>query len=237
MLTQRLYQPYRPGLCHRPVPRTAVSNSEHPHLPQHLGRQSCRQLPPTFVLSRSTGSLRFCRLRRQAPLGRGLHVSRSEGRMSTRSRACQTYRAISHKVSSDTQFSLWLLSLMPLGTKRKIGACGGRARRSDSCRSRRSRAGKASSCPSGPSPFQGCEFRRCDAVHSPRLQSGSKSNHRQRRRPMIKAYGIALAGLLLAGLGPTFAAPGPQQRQCIVGEQRINGVCQALSEGATTHDD
>jgi hypothetical protein len=91
--------------------------------------------------------------------------------------------------------------------------------------------------PLGAFAVQGCEFRRCDAVHSPRLQSGSKSNHRQRRRPMIKAYGIALAGLLLAGLGPTFAAPGPQQRQCIVGEQRINGVCQALSEGATTHDD
>ena len=54
---------------------------------------------------------------------------------------------------------------------------------------------------------------------------------------MIKAYGIALAGLLLAGLGPTFAVPGPQERQCMVGEQRINGVCQALSEGATTHDD
>ena len=53
---------------------------------------------------------------------------------------------------------------------------------------------------------------------------------------MIKAYGIALAGFLLAGLGPTFAAPGPQERQCMVGEQRINGVCQALSEGASTYD-
>ena len=53
---------------------------------------------------------------------------------------------------------------------------------------------------------------------------------------MIKAYGIALAGLLLAGLGPTFAAPGPQERQCMVGEQRINGVCRALSEGASARN-
>ena len=51
---------------------------------------------------------------------------------------------------------------------------------------------------------------------------------------MIKAYGIALAGLLLVGLGPAFAELGPQDRQCIVGEQRVNGVCRALSEGAGT---
>jgi hypothetical protein len=51
---------------------------------------------------------------------------------------------------------------------------------------------------------------------------------------MIKAYGIALAGFLLAGLGPAFAELGPQQRQCMVGEQRINGGCRALSEGAGT---
>jgi hypothetical protein len=51
---------------------------------------------------------------------------------------------------------------------------------------------------------------------------------------MTKACGIALAGFLLGGLGPAFAEPGPQERQCMVGEQRINGVCRALSEGAST---
>jgi hypothetical protein len=51
---------------------------------------------------------------------------------------------------------------------------------------------------------------------------------------MIKAYGIALAGFLLAGLGPAFAELGPQERQCMVGEQRVNGACRALSEGAGT---
>jgi hypothetical protein len=51
---------------------------------------------------------------------------------------------------------------------------------------------------------------------------------------MIKAFGITLAGILLAGLGPTFAEPGPQERQCMVGEQRINGACRALSEGSST---
>lgn len=49
---------------------------------------------------------------------------------------------------------------------------------------------------------------------------------------MIKAYRIALAGFLLAG--PAFAEPGPHERQCMVGEQRINGVCRALSEGSST---
>ena len=51
---------------------------------------------------------------------------------------------------------------------------------------------------------------------------------------MIKSYGIALAGLLLAGIGPALAEPGPQERQCMVGEQRVNGACRALSEGAGT---
>jgi hypothetical protein len=51
---------------------------------------------------------------------------------------------------------------------------------------------------------------------------------------MIKAYGIAFAGFLLAGLGPAFAELGPQERQCMVGEQHINGACRALSEGAGT---
>jgi hypothetical protein len=53
---------------------------------------------------------------------------------------------------------------------------------------------------------------------------------------MIKVYGIALAGFLLAGLGPAFAEPSPQERQCMVGEQRINGTCRALSEGASTRN-
>jgi hypothetical protein len=39
---------------------------------------------------------------------------------------------------------------------------------------------------------------------------------------LIKAYGIALAGFLLARLGPAFAKLGPQERLCIVGEQRVN---------------
>jgi hypothetical protein len=51
---------------------------------------------------------------------------------------------------------------------------------------------------------------------------------------MIKAYEIALAGSLLLGVAPAFAELGPRERQCIVGEQRINGVCRALSEGAGT---
>jgi hypothetical protein len=51
---------------------------------------------------------------------------------------------------------------------------------------------------------------------------------------MTKAYGIALAGFLLAGLGPAVAEPGPQERQCMVGEQRINGACRALSESTGT---
>jgi hypothetical protein len=96
------------------------------------------------------------------------------------SRACQTYRAISHKVRSDTQFSLWLLSLMPLGARRKIGACGGRAPRSASCRSRRSPTGKASGCPSGPSPFRAANFAGvtqctvpvCKVVQSPIIANG-----------------------------------------------------------------
>jgi len=51
---------------------------------------------------------------------------------------------------------------------------------------------------------------------------------------MTKVYGIALTGFMLAGLGPAFAEPGPQERPCMVGEQRINGACRALSEGAGT---
>jgi hypothetical protein len=51
---------------------------------------------------------------------------------------------------------------------------------------------------------------------------------------MIKAYGIALTGFFLFGLEPAFAELGPRERQCIVGEQRVNGVCRALSEGAGT---
>jgi hypothetical protein len=43
----------------------------------------------------------------------------------------------------------------------------------------------------------------------------------------------ALAGILLTGTGPTLAGSGPWERQCMVGEQRINGVCRALSEGSS----
>jgi hypothetical protein len=49
---------------------------------------------------------------------------------------------------------------------------------------------------------------------------------------MIRSYGPAIAGILLAGLGPAFAEPGPRERQCMVGERRVDGECRPLSQGS-----
>jgi len=41
-----------------------------------------------------------------------------------------------------------------------------------------------------------------------------------------------LAGLLFAGLGGVASGePGPRERECMVGEQRVEGECQPTTRG------
>jgi len=49
---------------------------------------------------------------------------------------------------------------------------------------------------------------------------------------MIRMYGSAIAGFLLAGIGSAFAEPGPRDRPCMVGERRVDGECRPLSQGS-----
>jgi hypothetical protein len=50
---------------------------------------------------------------------------------------------------------------------------------------------------------------------------------------MTVITGRILAGLLFTGFGgPAFAEQGPRERECMVGEQRIEGECQPFSRGA-----
>lgn len=50
-------------------------------------------------------------------------------------------------------------------------------------------------------------------------------------------YGSAIAGSLMIGLGPASAEPGPRDRPCMVGEQRVNGECRPLSQGSGNRGD
>ena len=54
---------------------------------------------------------------------------------------------------------------------------------------------------------------------------------------MLKIYGAAIVGFLLAGLGPALSEPGPGERECMVGERRVNGECQPLTQTSRSRGD
>ncbi len=49
---------------------------------------------------------------------------------------------------------------------------------------------------------------------------------------MTKMLEAAIAVLLLAGFGTALAEPGPRERQCMVGERRVEGECRPLSQSS-----
>lgn len=54
---------------------------------------------------------------------------------------------------------------------------------------------------------------------------------------MSKAIGTAIAALMLVASGSALAEPGPKERECMVGEQRIDGECQPLTRGPNNRGD